>query len=126
MCGIVGVYSRNGAADPQVVRQMSLALRHRGPDAEGVFASEAVALGFRRLSILDLTPAGDQPMRSRDGRFALVFNGEIFNYVELRNELQALGHRFYSAGDAAVWLQACSTWARDGRATLTSMLPCRI
>jgi len=121
MCGIVGVYSRNGAADPQVVRQMSLALRHRGPDAEGVFASEAVALGFRRLSILDLTPAGDQPMRSRDGRFALVFNGEIFNYVELRNELQTLGHRFSSTGDTEVLLHAYARWGRDCLRRLNGM-----
>src|SRR5205823_3865618 len=123
MCGIVGVYSRNGAADPQVVRRMSCALRHRGPDAEGVFANEGgtVALGFRRLSILDLTPAGDQPMRSRDGRLTLVFNGEIFNYVELRKELEALGHRFTSTGDTEVLLQAYAHWGRDCLRRLNGM-----
>ena len=61
MCGIVGVLGLNGAADPRVVRRMSLALRHRGPDADGIYVDGAIGLGFRRLSILDLTAAGDSP-----------------------------------------------------------------
>jgi asparagine synthase (glutamine-hydrolysing) len=113
MCGIVGVLGLNGAADPRVVRRMSLALRHRGPDADGVYVEGAVGLGFRRLSILDLTPTGDQPMLSADGRLALVFNGEIYNYVELRRELQGLGHRFRSTGDTEVLLHAYQEWGRD-------------
>jgi asparagine synthase (glutamine-hydrolysing) len=121
MCGIVGVLALHGAADPRVVRRMSLSLRHRGPDAQGVYTAGPVGLGFRRLSILDLTPAGDQPMRSADGRLAMVFNGEIYNYVELRSELQALGHRFKSTGDTEVLLHAYEQWGRDCLRRLNGM-----
>ncbi len=121
MCGIVGVLGLNGAADPHVVRRMSLALRHRGPDADGVYLEGAIGLGFRRLSILDLTPTGDQPMLSDDRRLALVFNGEIYNYVELRRELQALGHRFRSTGDTEVLLHAYQEWGRDCLRRLNGM-----
>jgi asparagine synthase (glutamine-hydrolysing) len=121
MCGIVGVLGLNGAADPRVLRRMSLALRHRGPDADGLYTDGAVGLGFRRLSILDLTPTGDQPMLSGDGRLALVFNGEIYNYVELRRELQALGHRFKSTGDTEVLLHAYQEWGRDCLRRLNGM-----
>jgi asparagine synthase (glutamine-hydrolysing) len=121
VCGIVGVLGLNGPADPRVVRRMSLSLRHRGPDADGVYTEGAVCLGFRRLSILDLTPAGDQPMLSVDRRLALVFNGEIYNYVELRRELQALGHRFRSTGDTEVLLHAYQEWGRDCLRRLNGM-----
>jgi asparagine synthase (glutamine-hydrolysing) len=113
MCGIVGVLSLDGMADSSVVERMSRALWHRGPDAHGTHMAGRVGLGFRRLSILDLTPTGDQPMPSEDGRHVIVFNGEIFNYVELRRELQALGHRFRSTGDTEVLLHAYQQWGRD-------------
>ncbi len=121
MCGIVGVVGLNGGVDPRVVQRMSLALRHRGPDADGAYVEGCIGLGFRRLSILDLTPAGDQPMLSSDGRLALVFNGEIYNYVELRRELQALGHRFVSTGDTEVLLHAYQEWGRDCLRRLNGM-----
>jgi asparagine synthase (glutamine-hydrolysing) len=121
MCGIVGVLALDGPADPCVVRRMALSLRHRGPDADGVYTAGAVGLGFRRLAILDLTPAGDQPMLSSDGRLALVFNGEIYNYVELRRELEALGHRFASTGDTEVLLHAYQQWGRDCLRRLNGM-----
>ena len=85
-------------------------IRHRGPDDSGVHVEGTSALGFRRLSILDLTAAGHQPMLSGDGRFAMVFNGEIYNYVELRAELRALGHSFRSSGDSEVLLAAYGQW----------------
>ena len=121
MCGIVGVLALDGLADRYLVQRMSLTLRHRGPDADGLYTQGAVGLGFRRLSILDLTPAGDQPMRSADHRLALVFNGEIFNYVELRRELLALGHHFRSTGDTEVLLHAYAQWGRDCLPRLNGM-----
>ena len=101
----------NGAeVDLQVVRRMSGVLRHRGPDDDGSYISRAVGFGFRRLSILDLSPAGHQPMVSDDGQVVLVFNGEIYNYVELRDDLQSLGHKFNSRGDSEVLLHAYLQW----------------
>src|SRR2546422_3002244 len=107
MCGIVAVRGVAGALDArEFVDRMTGALAHRGPDDEGAFFEGDVALGFKRLAILDLTDTGHQPMTSADGAAVLVFNGEIFNYVELREELRARGHRFRSTGDAEVLLQA--------------------
>src|SRR5262245_57082424 len=103
MCGFVAVYSTNGrtpAADP--LTRMTSLIRHRGPDDSGLFVEGRVGLGFRRLSILDLAPSGHQPMVSADDRHVIVFNGEIYNYVELRAELKALGHTFRSTGDTEV------------------------
>src|SRR5689334_13764707 len=86
MCGIAGVAGRADARE-QVTRMIA-ALTHRGPDGAGIFvAGPDTALGHARLSILDLSPAGAQPMTSRDGRWTMVFNGELFNYRELRSEL---------------------------------------
>ena len=82
MCGFVAVL-HPGQADARVAiaRRMLSSIRHRGPDDEGMLDGQGVALGFRRLSILDLSPLGHQPMESPDGRYAIVFNGEIFNYI---------------------------------------------
>ena len=94
------------------VRRMSDTLLHRGPDDEGSFvdASAGLALGFRRLSIIDLSPEGHQPMTSTDGRYVLIFNGEIYNFRELRRELEALGQGFRGHSDTAVMLGAFSLW----------------
>jgi asparagine synthase (glutamine-hydrolysing) len=114
MCGFVGIVALSGAnTDPSVIQQMSAVLRHRGPDDEGIYISGAVGFGFRRLSILDLSPAGHQPMFSRDGQTVIVFNGEIYNYLELRQELEDLGHTFDSSGDTEVLLHAYLEWGRD-------------
>jgi len=111
MCGIVSVLRRDGGpVDRDLVLAMTRRLIHRGPDDEGTFFDGAVGLGFRRLAILDLTPTGHQPMLGPDDRAVLVFNGEIFNYVELRDELRARGHRFRSTGDAEVLLHAYLEW----------------
>ena len=103
MCGIAGF---SGNLDIQVLRKMSAAIVHRGPDDEGEFydAAKGVGLAHRRLSILDLSPTGHQPMISEDGAVVLVFNGEIYNFRELRMELEARGHRFRGHSDTEVLL----------------------
>lgn len=108
MCGITGIFAFNLAGK---LHQINLArstdlLRHRGPDDRGTYLDGGVALGHRRLSILDLSDRGAQPMRDDSGRYTLVYNGEIYNYRSLRQELEAKGHRFHSDGDTEVLLHA--------------------
>ncbi len=111
MCGIAGLYNLDGApAEHGLLRRMADALAHRGPDGEGVYADGALGLSHRRLSIIDLSPAGHQPMATADGRFALTYNGEVYNFQELRAELQALGRRFHSRTDSEVVLQSWAEW----------------
>ena len=86
MCGIAGVVGKAHAAG--VVRCMTQALEHRGPDGEGYFTAPGITMGHRRLAILDLSDAGNQPMTSCDGRWTIALNGEIFNYLELKAQLQ--------------------------------------
>jgi asparagine synthase (glutamine-hydrolysing) len=108
MCGIAGVAGKAGALE--LVRRMTGLLEHRGPDGEGYFTAPGIALGHRRLAILDLSPAGHQPMTSRDGRWTIVLNGEIFNYLELRAQLEV---KFRSSSDTEVLLEACAQWGVD-------------
>jgi asparagine synthase (glutamine-hydrolysing) len=115
MCGIAGILRVGAAADPPrgteaVIASMMRAMRHRGPDDKGTYVSGPVGLGFRRLSILDTSMLGHQPMLSEDGQVALIFNGEIYNYVELRSELLRRGHSFTSSGDTEVLLRAYLEW----------------
>jgi asparagine synthase (glutamine-hydrolysing) len=151
MCGIFGVWQGDGRpVDTGALVRATAALRHRGPDDEGYLIADThrgtavaasgddtspelglphvgrvvpgdLAFGFRRLSILDLSPAGHQPMASADGRFWLVFNGEIYNYVELRHELEGMGHSFRSGSDSEVLLAAHAAWGRDCLARLNGM-----
>ena len=106
MCGISGVVhlDRAASADAAMLRRMSAAQHHRGPDAEGLHLDGNAGLAFRRLSILDLSPAGNQPMANEDGSLWLVFNGEIYNEPALRAGLVARGHQFRSRSDAEVIL----------------------
>src|SRR5512134_3063274 len=114
MCGFAAMVAINGGkAEAVVVEKMTNALVHRGPDGAGAYADGPVAFGFRRLSILDLSHAGDQPMISADGQTVIVFNGEIYNYIELRQELMARGHVFHSTGDTEVLLTAYREWGKD-------------
>src|SRR4051812_1785082 len=101
MCGINGFAGDFGPAGAEFLARMNAAVTHRGPDDAGVFIDPtgAAGLGHRRLSILDLSAAGHQPMADPTGRFHLVFNGEIYNYPELRAELERRGHRFRSQTD---------------------------
>src|SRR5919197_826754 len=101
MCGIAGFLTTGGAPDADLLRAMCSRLTHRGPDAYGCFMDGAVALGHRRLSIIDLS-TGDQPIGNEDGSIQVVFNGEIYNYRELRRELAARGHRFKTSSDTEV------------------------
>jgi len=111
MCGIAGIVNLNGApAEPTVLRRMTNALAHRGPDGEGVYTDGCAGLGHRRLAVIDLSPAGRQPMQTADGRFVLTYNGEVFNFQELRTELQAMGFQFRSQTDSEVVLNAWSVW----------------
>src|ERR1700757_3211543 len=110
MCGIAGIYrfDRDAPtpADVAALHSMAAAQRHRGPDDAGEGVYGPCALANQRLSILDLSPLGHMPMLSDDGRLALTHNGEIYNYLELREELRGLGHRFRSDGDTEVVLRA--------------------
>lgn len=105
MCGFFGAIGCSAAMVRQSARLLSGLLAHRGPDDEGFADGEGWALGFRRLAILDLSPAGHQPMSSADGKHWLVLNGEIYNYVELRRELETKGERFVSSSDTEVLLR---------------------
>lgn len=103
MCGIAGIFNINGRAIAEnQVRQMTRELAHRGPDGEDVYVNENIALGHRRLAILDTSPKGNQPMPSKSGEWVIVFNGCIYNFHELKLELQAKGHSFVSTGDTEV------------------------
>lgn len=120
MCGIVGIVDKDPVpAGTETLRAMMEALGHRGPDDEGVYSSGRVSLGHRRLSIIDLSPAGHQPMRFRD--LVIIYNGEIYNYLELRQELEGLGRRFRTGTDTEVILQAFDAWGDECLQRFTGM-----
>lgn len=126
MCGIFGVF--NHPAQPELDLRLHAAihaLRHRGPDDRGIeiyqVADGVLALGQTRLAIIDLSPGGHQPMQSPDGRYTIVFNGEIYNYRELRQDLKALGHTFRTDSDTEVLLAAWVQWGVNGLRRLTGM-----
>lgn len=98
---------------PVLLRKMTDSIAHRGPDGEGWYRDSGIGLGHRRLAILDLSPLGHQPMITRDQRFALTYNGEIYNHSEIRAELETLGHQFRSMSDSEVVLEAWAEWGRD-------------
>lgn len=116
MCGIVGYLNGRGVpADRALIEQMADVIAHRGPDDRGFYYDDqnGVAFGHRRLSIIDLSAAGHQPMANEDGTIWITFNGEIYNYLELIPELQSLGHRFQSASDTEVIIHAYEQWGVD-------------
>jgi asparagine synthetase B (glutamine-hydrolysing) len=111
MCGLVGIWRHDGGeADLQAIDAMLATIAHRGPDGIGAWQEGRVALGHRRLSIIDLSEAAAQPMLTEDGRGVLVYNGEVYNYRELRRDLEQEGVKFRSAGDTEVVLQALHHW----------------
>ena len=112
MCGISGIFNLDGVEDPErLVRRMNDALAHRGPDAAGVWSAPELVLGHRRLSIIDLDQRPPtSPSARRTSVYTLVFNGEIYNYRELRIELSSLGCEFRTGSDTEVLLAAYSTW----------------
>jgi asparagine synthase (glutamine-hydrolysing) len=120
LCGIVGFTHKRWAPDPDRIRDATATLLHRGPDQQGVFQSSLCSLGATRLKIIDLG-SGDQPILSEDRDSAIVFNGEIYNHRELRAELEALGHRFYSHCDTETVLRAFIEWDTGCFARLRGM-----
>jgi asparagine synthase (glutamine-hydrolysing) len=114
MCGITGYFGR--LADPGLTRRMTQAMRHRGPDDEGFHHAARAALGMRRLSIIDRS-GGAQPIASEDGRVVVVFNGEIYNHLDLRRELEARGHRFSTRADTEVLVHGYEEWGPEGLLT---------
>jgi len=114
MCGIVGMLKTGLGCEQweSILKEMSSSLFHRGPDDAGAWYDSAagVGLGHRRLSILDLSPQGHQPMSSKGGRYVITFNGEIYNFQELRKELTDLGHNFAGYSDTEVMLAAFVQW----------------
>lgn len=114
MCGITGLINLNGApVSPVILQKMTDAIVHRGPDGEGHWIEGNVGLGHRRLAIIDLSPAGHQPMISADHRYILSYNGEIYNFRELRTELEAAGYWFRSKTDSEVVLHALAHWGTE-------------
>ncbi len=114
MCGIVGVLNFSGEpVAPALVRDMMAAVAHRGPDGEGVFFDRGVGLGHRRLSIIDLSDAASQPMATADDRYVITYNGELYNFQELRGELEARGRVFRSRSDTEVLLNAWAEWGAE-------------
>ncbi|MBK7945544.1 MAG: hypothetical protein IPJ85_09655 [Flavobacteriales bacterium] len=111
MCGIAGIHGLEGLHDPiSLGRRMTDAIAHRGPDAEGVVRLGNNVLGHRRLSIIDLSAAGNQPFTSADGRYTIAYNGEIYNYRELRAQLPITAWR--TGSDTEVLVEAYAHWGR--------------
>ena len=111
MCGIAGIvrFDKKPVKKDEVLRMMKV-IKHRGPDDEGVYVDGAVGLGHVRLSILDLTEAGHQPMTDATGRYTIIQNGESYNYIELREELAAKGYTFRTQTDTEVVLNGYIEW----------------
>ena len=114
MCGIAGILNLDGAPVSQaVLKKMTDAIAHRGPDGEGHYTDGYMGLGHRRLAIIDLSSAGHQPMISRDNGMVLSYNGEVYNYKELRIELESLGYQFHSTTDSEVVLNSWVEWGEN-------------
>ena len=113
MCGICGIYNLDGRlVDKEILRKMNHTLIHRGPDGEGYFVESNVGLGHRRLSIIDLE-GGKQPMGNEDGSIQVVFNGEIYNFVEIKKDLEAKGYRFRTRSDTETIIYGYEEWGED-------------
>src|ERR671929_627945 len=118
MCGISGVATTGGRpVERELLEAMNERLRHRGPDDGGVWLGGSgdarVGLAARRLSVIDLSPRGHMPMASADGRFVITYNGEVYNFREIRRELEAFGHAFRSDTDTEVVLSAYAQWGPE-------------
>jgi len=120
LCGIAGFTTKNWSAPPDRIRQATATLIHRGPDQQGVFQSKLFSMGAARLKIIDLE-SGNQPILSEDGDFGIAFNGEIYNHLELRAELEKLGHRFESHSDTETVLRSFIQWDKDCFSRLRGM-----
>lgn len=122
MCGIVGLVDlHNRAISPKAIKGMTDAIKHRGPDGEGYWISENVGFGHRRLAIIDLSQKASQPMSSQDGRFILTYNGEIYNFMEIKKELEGIGYIFSSQSDSEVLLASLIAWRESALLKLNGM-----
>ena len=122
MCGIAGIVHLDASpVSPVTLRRMTDAIAHRGPNGEGHWIEGNVGLGHRRLAIIDLSPAGHQPMISTDHRYVLSYNGEIYNYRELGTELEAAGFWFRSKTDSEVVLHALEHWGTNALTRFNGM-----
>src|SRR5574344_1974444 len=111
MCGIAGLVRKDNNKKDNI-KKMSARISHRGPDGEGYFVNDDIALAHRRLSIIDLS-TGNQPMFNEDKSVLTIFNGEIYNYIELKDELKKLGHKFKTKSDTEVLVHGFETWHTD-------------
>src|SRR5271165_5923848 len=117
MCGIAGIVHSQGetsAEDRELVERMLVLEQHRGPDGEGFYAHGPATLGHRRLSIIDLRDIARQPMSNETGSLWVTFNGEIYNYRDLRDELTAFGHCFQTTSDTEVLIHGYEQWGPEG------------
>lgn len=121
MCGIAGIYSPRGIASEVLATQMAKVLAHRGPDDSGVWADGPIALSHRRLSIIDLSRAGHQPMTFAESGLWISYNGEVYNFLELRVDLEKLGYTFFSKTDTEVILKGYDAWGEDVFSMLRGM-----
>jgi len=121
MCGFVGYIDMRRGGSAEIITAMNDKIAHRGPDGQGIFVEDSVALGHRRLSILDLSDTADQPMYAENDRYVLVYNGEIYNFADLRKELEARGNSFQTSGDTEVLLRLLITQGADAIAKLNGM-----
>lgn len=122
MCGIAGaLYFNRASIEAERIQDMTDVLVHRGPDDEGIYVSGSMGLGHRRLAIIDLSPAGKQPMANEDRTIWITFNGEIYNFMGIRHELEKKGHRFRSATDTEVVIHAYEEWGIDCLKRLNGM-----
>ena len=111
MCGIAGIFNVNGEpVSPVILRKMTDSISYRGPDGEGFYIDSFIGLGHRRLAVIDLTPTGHQPMSSDNGQYTITYNGTLYNFQELRLDLQSMGYQFKSLSDTEVVLQAYVQW----------------
>ena len=115
MCGIVGQINKNAPINPGILEKMRDTLYHRGPDDSGLYIShdKLTGLGHRRLSLLDLSPLGKQPLANEDGSVQVVVNGEIYNYLELKKDLESKGHKFSSNSDSEVIVHGYEEWGQE-------------
>jgi asparagine synthase (glutamine-hydrolysing) len=122
MCGITGIYNRNlEPVSSKILERMNQRITHRGPDGDGVWTDGSVGLGHTRLAIIDLSPMGHQPMMSRDGRYVITYNGEVYNFRELRVELESLGYPFHSKTDTEVVMNAFAEWGVQALSKMNGM-----
>ena len=126
MCGINGFYSKSLSTFNNIIVKMNLAISHRGPDSSGVWSDKnsGIVFGHQRLSIIDLSKAGNQPMQSNSGRLILTYNGEIYNHLEIRNELEKNNFKikWRSCSDTETLLEAIDFWGLE--TTLKKLMVC--